>query len=191
VRLASLSPSSSFRARPRGASRMAQRHEATRWQPTSWPLGRPLRLPVQVVVAAPTDLRDLGMLQKLDREIPRHKVLLMPEARSLSRCGDRASWLASSQARGFRYGPPVADRTLGQPARRVNAGDGGPPPWSAYHTPRRNQRPARLFYRFLGRATSCPGRSFLRPGPDARSGPPTVGKSWSHICNPLELHSDL
>jgi 7-carboxy-7-deazaguanine synthase len=45
-----------------------------------------------------------GMLEKLGRNIPRHKVLLMPEATSLVRMRERAAWLGElCKARGYRY----------------------------------------------------------------------------------------
>jgi 7-carboxy-7-deazaguanine synthase len=57
------------------------------------------------VVAAPSDVEELeGMLASLKREIPRHKVQLMPEARTLETMRERAGWLGEvCKARGYRY----------------------------------------------------------------------------------------
>jgi 7-carboxy-7-deazaguanine synthase len=44
------------------------------------------------------------MLAALRRDIPRHKVLLMPEATSLERMRSHAAWLGEiCKARGYRY----------------------------------------------------------------------------------------
>ena len=44
------------------------------------------------------------MLGALQREIPRHKILLMPEATSLEKMRDRAAWLGElCKSRGYRY----------------------------------------------------------------------------------------
>jgi 7-carboxy-7-deazaguanine synthase len=105
--LASLSPKLLNSAPDRVAHpEWHKRHEATRWQPDvvrAWVDHYTYQF--KFVVAAPTDLEEIeGMLKKLDREIPRHKVLLMPEARSLTTMRDRAPWLAElCKARGFRY----------------------------------------------------------------------------------------
>ena len=57
------------------------------------------------VVAQPEDVEELEhMLAALQREIPRHKVLLMPEATSLDKMRSRASWLGElCKAKGYRY----------------------------------------------------------------------------------------
>ena len=57
------------------------------------------------VVARPEDVDELEhMLGALQRDIPRHKVLLMPEATSLEKMRDRAAWLGElCKARGYRY----------------------------------------------------------------------------------------
>lgn len=83
-----------------------KRHEATRWQPDvvrAWVDGYDFQL--KFVVTAPADVDELeGMLGKLGRDIPRHKVLLMPEARSLETMRARAAWLAElCKERGYRY----------------------------------------------------------------------------------------
>ena len=105
--LASLSPKLLNSAPDRAAHpEWHKRHEATRWQPDvvrAWVHHYAYQF--KFVVTAPTDLEEIeGMLRKLDRDIPRHKVLLMPEARTLATMRDRAPWLVElCKARGFRY----------------------------------------------------------------------------------------
>ncbi|MBL9206291.1 MAG: 7-carboxy-7-deazaguanine synthase QueE [Opitutaceae bacterium] len=85
-----------------------KRHEATRWQPDvirTW-LDRPAgTYQFKFVVSAPGDVLELeGMLASLQRDIPAHKVLLMPEATSLDTLRQRAAWLSDlCKARGYRY----------------------------------------------------------------------------------------
>jgi 7-carboxy-7-deazaguanine synthase len=84
-----------------------KKHEATRWQPAvvrSW-LDAGCDYQFKFVVAAAADVDELeGMLASLGREIPRHKVQLMPEARTLEQMRERAAWLSEvCKARGFRY----------------------------------------------------------------------------------------
>ncbi|GAB1489599.1 7-carboxy-7-deazaguanine synthase QueE [Opitutaceae bacterium] len=83
-----------------------RRHEATRWQPAAvreWIDHHAYQF--KFVVARPEDVDELeGMLEKLGRDIPRHKVLLMPEATNLPRMRERATWLGElCKARGYRY----------------------------------------------------------------------------------------
>jgi 7-carboxy-7-deazaguanine synthase len=83
-----------------------RKHEATRWQPDvvrAW-VDR-YAYQFKFVVARPEDVDELEhMLAALHREIPRHKVLLMPEATSLDRMRERAAWLGDlCKARGYRY----------------------------------------------------------------------------------------
>ena len=83
-----------------------KRHEATRWQPDvvrAW-VDR-YAYQFKFVVARPGDVDELEhMLAALQRDIPRHKIQLMPEARSLEKMRDRAAWLAElCKARGYRY----------------------------------------------------------------------------------------
>jgi 7-carboxy-7-deazaguanine synthase len=83
-----------------------KKHEATRWQPEAvreWVDRYPYQF--KFVVARREDIDELEhMLGALQRTVPRHKVLLMPEARSLATMRDRASWLAEvCKARGYRY----------------------------------------------------------------------------------------
>ena len=83
-----------------------RKHEATRWQPEvvrAWIDRYPYQF--KFVVARPEDVEELEhMLAALQRDIPRHKVLLMPEATSLEKMRDRAGWLGElCKARGYRY----------------------------------------------------------------------------------------
>ena len=83
-----------------------KKHEATRWQPDvvrAWVDRYPYQF--KFVVARPEDVEELEhMLAALQRDIPRHKVLLMPEARSLEKMRGRAAWLGElCKARGYRY----------------------------------------------------------------------------------------
>jgi len=105
--LASLSPkllNSAPDAQEHGAWR--KKHEATRWQPDvvrKWIDVYPYQF--KFVVSRPEDVEELEhMLAALHREIPRHKVLLMPEATTLEKMRGRASWLGElCKARGYRY----------------------------------------------------------------------------------------
>ena len=83
-----------------------KKHEATRWQPEvvrAWVDRYPYQF--KFVVAQPGDVEELEhMLAALHREIPRHKVLLMPEATTLEKMRGRAAWLGElCKARGYRY----------------------------------------------------------------------------------------
>lgn len=105
--LASLSPkllNSSPDAEKHGAWR--KKHDATRWQPEAvreWIDRYPYQF--KFVVSRPEDVEELEhMLAALKREIPRHKVLLMPEGTSLEKMRGRAGWLGElCKARGYRY----------------------------------------------------------------------------------------
>lgn len=83
-----------------------KKHEATRWQPEAvraWIDAYPYQF--KFVVARPEDVEEMEhMLAALHREIPRHKVLLMPEATTLDKLRSRAGWLGElCKARGYRY----------------------------------------------------------------------------------------
>ncbi len=83
-----------------------KKHEATRWQPDvirAWIDAYPYQF--KFVVSRPEDIEELEhMLAALKREIPRHKVLLMPEAITLEKMRGRAEWLGElCKARGYRY----------------------------------------------------------------------------------------
>ncbi len=106
--LASMSPKL-LNSAPDGAQHAAWRrkHEATRWQPAvvrAW-LDGGYGWQFKFVVAQPADVDELeGMLKSLERDIPPHKVLLMPEATTLEKMRGRASWLGDlCKARGYRY----------------------------------------------------------------------------------------
>ena len=83
-----------------------KKHEATRWQPDvvrTWVDQYPYQF--KFVVSRPEDVDELEhMLAAVERDIPRHKVLLMPEATSLEKMRGRAAWLGElCKARGYRY----------------------------------------------------------------------------------------
>jgi 7-carboxy-7-deazaguanine synthase len=83
-----------------------RKHEATRWQPEvvrAWVDQYPYQF--KFLVARPEDVDEFEhMLTAVRREIPRHKVLLMPEARTLETMRERSSWLGEvCKARGYRY----------------------------------------------------------------------------------------
>ena len=83
-----------------------KKHEATRWQPDvvrAWLDAYPCQF--KFVISRLEDVDELEhMLAALKREIPRHKVLLMPEATSLEKMRGRAEWLGElCKARGYRY----------------------------------------------------------------------------------------
>ncbi len=105
--LASLSPKL-LNSAPDPIEHMAWRkkHEATRWQPEvvrGWIDAYAYQF--KFVVARPEDIEELEhMLAALKRDIPRHKVLLMPEATSLAQMRERAAWLGElCKSRGYRY----------------------------------------------------------------------------------------
>ena len=87
--LASLSPKL-LNSAPDAAKHAAwrRRHEATRWQPEvvrSW-LDGGYAYQFKFVVTQPADLDEIeGMIASLQRDIPRHKILLMPEGTTLER----------------------------------------------------------------------------------------------------------
>ncbi len=83
-----------------------ERHEATRWNPDAvraWVDGYAYQF--KFVVSSPADVEELEtLLASLGRDIPRHKILLMPEAISLDRLRERAAWLGElCKTRGYRY----------------------------------------------------------------------------------------
>ncbi len=108
--LASLSPKL-LNSAPDGAAHPTWRkkHEATRWNPDvvrAW-LDGGYGYQFKFVVAQPADVDELeGMLAQLKRDIPRHKVLLMPEGITPEVLRSRAAWLGDlCKARGYRYAP--------------------------------------------------------------------------------------
>jgi 7-carboxy-7-deazaguanine synthase len=105
--LASLSPKL-LNSAPNGSKHATWRkkHEATRWQPDvvrAWVDNYTYQF--KFVVAQPADVDELeGMIEKLGRDIPRHKVLLMPEGITMDVLRSRAPWLSElCKARGYRY----------------------------------------------------------------------------------------
>ena len=83
-----------------------KKHESLRWQPEvvrAWIERYDYQL--KFVVAQPGDVDEIeGMLASLKPEIPRHRVLLMPEGVTLEKIRERAGWLGElCKARGYRY----------------------------------------------------------------------------------------
>lgn len=83
-----------------------KKHEALRWQPAvvrAWLKHYDYQL--KFVVTRVEDVAELeGMLASLNLEIPRHRVLLMPEGITVEQVRARADWLAElCKARGYRY----------------------------------------------------------------------------------------
>lgn len=83
-----------------------ERHEATRWNPEAiraWVDGYTYQF--KFVVSTPADVAEMEtLLASLERDIPRHKILLMPEAVSLEKMRERAAWLGElCKTRGYRY----------------------------------------------------------------------------------------
>ncbi len=85
-----------------------RKHEALRWQPEvvrAWLDGYGCQL--KFVVAQPADVDEIeAMLVQLGGEIPRAKVLLMPEGVTVEALRAKAGWLGElCKARGYRYAP--------------------------------------------------------------------------------------
>jgi 7-carboxy-7-deazaguanine synthase len=83
-----------------------RKHEALRWRPEAvraWIDAYPWQL--KFVVTQPADVEEIeGMLVQLQRDVPRHKVLLMPEGTTAATLRQRAPWLSDlCKQRGFRY----------------------------------------------------------------------------------------
>ncbi len=83
-----------------------ERHEATRFQPDvlkAW-IDRG-GYQFKFVISSPVDLEEMEtLLSSLQRTIPAHKILLMPEATTLEKMRERATWLGEAcKARGYRY----------------------------------------------------------------------------------------
>ena len=83
-----------------------RKHEALRWQPEvvcAWPDAYPWQL--KFVVTQPADVEEIeDMLAQLRREVPRDKVLLMPEGTTAAALRERSPWLSElCKQRGFRY----------------------------------------------------------------------------------------
>ena len=85
-----------------------KKHETLRWQPAvvrAWLDAYDYQL--KFVVARPEDAGEIeGLLAELGRDIPRDRVLLMPEGTTVETLRARAGWLAElCRARGYRYAP--------------------------------------------------------------------------------------
>ena len=85
-----------------------RKHEILRWQPDvvrEWLDGYGFQL--KFVVARETDVDEIeAMLATLRREIPKAKILLMPEGTTVEVLRSRAGWLGElCKARGYRYAP--------------------------------------------------------------------------------------
>lgn len=83
-----------------------ERHDATRWQVDAvraWVDRYPYQF--KFVVSTPDDVAEMEtLLATLGRDIPRHKILLMPEAVTLEKMRERSAWLGElCKARGYRY----------------------------------------------------------------------------------------
>ena len=83
-----------------------KKHESTRWQADAvraWIERYPYQF--KFVVSAPADVDELeGMLRSLRRDIPPHKILLMPEGTTAEALRAKAGWLGElCKARGYRY----------------------------------------------------------------------------------------
>lgn len=105
--LASLSPklkNSAPDARLDDTSR--KKHEQLRWQPEvvgAWVNNYGYQL--KFVVAQPADVEEIeALLASLGREVPRAKVLLMPEGTTVEALRAKAGWLGElCRAHGYRY----------------------------------------------------------------------------------------
>ena len=84
-----------------------RKHEASRWRPDvvrAWiDGGTPFQF--KFVVTGPQDLDEIeGMIASIGREVPRHKVLLMPEGVTVGAIRARSGWLGElCKKRGYRY----------------------------------------------------------------------------------------
>ena len=83
-----------------------KKHESLRWQPAvvrAWIDQGEYQF--KFVVTQPGDVEEVGgMLASLKRDIPRHRVLLMPEGVTVEGTRARAAWLCElCKTRGFRY----------------------------------------------------------------------------------------
>jgi 7-carboxy-7-deazaguanine synthase len=85
-----------------------EKHEALRWQPAvvkAWLAAYGYQL--KFVVSQEADVNEIeAMLRELGADIPRAKVLLMPEGTTVEALRAKAGWLgALCKARGYRYAP--------------------------------------------------------------------------------------
>ena len=84
-----------------------KRHEATRWQPEvirAW-LDGGYAYEFRWVICQPQDVDEVDtMMASLGRDVPAHKVLLMPEGTTPGAVRGRAAWLGDlCKERGYRY----------------------------------------------------------------------------------------
>jgi 7-carboxy-7-deazaguanine synthase len=107
--LASLSPKLKNSAPDdRLSATWREKHHALRWQPAvvqAWLATYGYQL--KFVVSEEADVNEIeSMLAQLGREIPRAKVLLMPEGTTVEALRAKAGWLGElCKARGYRYAP--------------------------------------------------------------------------------------
>lgn len=85
-----------------------KKHEALRWQPEvvrAWVDRYPFQL--KFVVGTPADVDEVErMVAELGRNIPRAKVLLMPEGVTVEALRAKSGWLGElCKSRGYRYAP--------------------------------------------------------------------------------------
>jgi len=105
--LASLSPKLSNSAPDKRLSdSWREKHDALRWQPDvvrQWISNSDYQF--KFVMAEESDVAEMEMmLADLKVDIPKHKIMLMPEGVSMEVLRKRASWLAElCKARGYRY----------------------------------------------------------------------------------------
>jgi len=174
-----LRPSSSIRADRAAASRMAQTPRGDPLEPdVVRGLGRPLRLPVSSFVVAAVDRpEEIEACSRNSTAKSRRHQGAAPSRSAFALDDARSRFVAGRALQGARLPlrPTVADRNFGEPARRVNAATAARHLGPANHTADRNHGLRELFDRSSVRLTSVQAaRSPTRP--DARSGPPTVGK---------------
>ena len=85
-----------------------EKHDTLRWQPAvvkAWLTAHGYQLKFVVAQAADVDEIE-GMLAQLGMEIPRAKVLLMPEGTTVEALRAKAGWLGElCKVRGYRYAP--------------------------------------------------------------------------------------
>lgn len=107
--LASLSPKLKNSAPDeRASASWREKHETLRWQPSvvkAWLASYGYQL--KFVVSQEADVNEIeSMLAQLGTEIPRSKVLLMPEGTTVEALRAKAGWLGDlCKARGYRYAP--------------------------------------------------------------------------------------
>jgi 7-carboxy-7-deazaguanine synthase len=114
--LASLSPKLANSAPDESAGPWRRRHEETRWQPAvvaEWVRAYPFQL--KFVVTGAEDLVEMeSMLAAIGEPVPPHRVLLMPEGRSVEELRRRAPEIVDiCKQRGYRYCPRLQIELFG------------------------------------------------------------------------------